>query len=120
MIELSQQIRIFLKTLHNRVYWEIAPENATYPYLVYDFQLYPDGEGGELVTLSIDGWDKTLLGDTIPLETLMAKVKTLDTKIITTDNISVVFFNENMLSIADDDKTLRHRSYNYNGNLKRI
>jgi hypothetical protein len=119
MLELSQQIRIFLKTLHPRIYWEIAPENAVYPYLVYDFQLYPDGEGGELVTLSVDGWDKTLVGDTTPLETLMAKVKVLDTEVITTDNLSVVFFNENMLSIADDDKTLRHRSYNYKGILKR-
>ena len=120
MLELSQQIRIFLKTLHSKVYWEIAPENAVYPYLVYDFQLYPDGEGGELVTLSINGWDKTLVGDTTALETLMAKVKALDTEVITTDNLSVVFFSENMLSVADDDKTLRHRSYNYNGILKRI
>jgi len=120
MVELSQQVRIFLKTLHDRVYWEIAPENAIYPYIVYDFQLYPNGEGGELVTLSVDGWDKTLVGDITALETLMAKVKVLDTKVITTDNISVVFFNENMLSVADDDKTLRHRSYNYNGILKRI
>lgn len=120
MIELSQQIRIFLKTLHPRVYWEIAPETAVYPYLVYDFQLYPDGEGGELCTLSIDGWDKTLNGDTTALETLMSKVKTIDKKVIATDNLAVVFFNENMLSVSDPDVTLRHRSYNYNGNLKRI
>lgn len=119
MVELSQQIRIFLKTLHDRVYWEIAPENAVYPYLVYDFQLYPNGEGGEIVTLSIDGWDKTLVGDTTALEVLMAKVKTMDKEVIATDNLSVVFFNENMLSVSDDDKTLRHRSYNYNGKLIR-
>lgn len=120
MIELSQQIRILLKTLHDRVYWEIAPQNAVYPYLVYDFQLYPNGEGGELVTLSVDGWDKTLVGDTTAIETLMAKVKTIDKTVIATDDFAVVFFNENMLSITDDDVTLRRRNYNYNGNLRRI
>ncbi len=120
MIELSQQIRIFLKTLHPRVYYERAPQNSVYPYLVYDFQLYPDGEGGEICTLSIDGWHKTLVMDTTELELLMNKLKAMDTKVITTDTLSVVFFNENMLSVSDDDETLRHRSYNYTGIMRRV
>lgn len=119
MIEVSKAIHTYLKTLHSRVYNQIAPETAIYPYLVYDFQLYPDGEGGELCTLSIDGWDKTLVGDTTAIETLMTTIKVLDKYTISNDNFAVTFFLENMLALVDDDKTLRHRSYNYAGKLIR-
>jgi len=119
MIEVSQAIRTFLKTLHPRIYQQIAPETATYPYLVYDFQLYPTGEGEELCTLVIDGWDKTLTGDTSIIENLMTSIKALDKKTISTDNFSVTFYLENMIALVDDDKTLRRRNYNYTGNLIR-
>ena len=130
MIEVSQSIRVFLKTLHPRVYQQIAPETATYPYIVYDFQLYPTGEGEELCTLSIDAWDKTLTGDTSIIENLISLINGkidengnptgLNKRTITNETFSVTFYNENMIAVVDDDKTLRRRNYNYAGNLIRI
>ena len=130
MMKLSQEIRDFLKTFNQRVYQQIAPQNVVYPYLVYDFQLYPDGEGGELCTLSVDAWDKTLTGDTSIVENLIALVNGiidvngnptgLNKKTIINEEFAITFYNDNMLGILDDDVTLRHRNYNYNGNLRRI
>lgn len=117
MIELRKSLTAFLKTIHPRVYFERAPSTAAFPYLVFDFQLYPDGEGFEICTLAVDGWSKN--PDTTELETLMASVKTLDKSVITNTELTVVFYLENMIPLVDDDETIRRRNYNYSGRLIR-
>ena len=104
-------------TIHPRVYFQRAPSTAVFPYLVFDFQLYPDGEGYELCTLAIDGWDNN--PDTTALETLMSLVKSLDKKTLTNDEQSVTFYLENMLPLTDDDESIRRRQYNFSGKLFR-
>lgn len=99
------------------MYFERAPSTAAFPYLVFDFQLYPDGEGFEICTLAVDGWSKN--PDTTELETLMASVKTLDKSVITNTELTVVFYLENMIPLVDDDETIRRRNYNYSGRLIR-
>ena len=117
MIELRKSLNAQLKTVHPRVYFQQAPELATFPYLVFDFQLYPDGENFELCTLSIDGWDNN--PDTTALETLMSSVKSLNKKTLTNTEQSVTFYLENMLPLTDDDKSIRRRQYNFSGKLFR-
>ena len=117
MIAIRTSLTAFLRAIHPRVYFERAPTTAVFPYLVFDFQLYPDGEGFELCTLSIDGWDKNT--DTTALETLMAIVKTLDKKTITNSELIVTFFLENMIPLTDEDEVIRRRNYNFSGKLFR-
>ena len=117
MIELRKSLTTFLKTIHPRVYFERAPTTAAFPYLVFDFQLYPDGEGSELCTLAVDGWGNN--PDTTELEVLMKAVKGLDKTTISNDELVVTFFLENMIPLTDDDESIRRRQYNYSGRIIR-
>ena len=117
MIALRTSLTAFLRIIHPRVYFERAPTTAVFPYLVFDFQLYPDGEGFEICTLAVDGWSKN--PDTTELETLMASVKTLDKSTITNSELTVTCYLENMIPLSDDDETIRRRNYNFSGRLYR-
>ena len=128
MIALRKSLTTFLKTIHPRVYHERAPSTAVFPYLVFECPLYPDGEGSELCMLSIDGWDNKL--DTTALETLMALVRGnkdpvtdkptgLDKKTLINPEQVVTFYIDNMLSIVDDDESVKRRQYNFSGKLHR-
>jgi len=130
MNELRKSITVYLKTIHPRVYHERAPSTAVFPYLVFTCPLYPDGEGFEICVLTIDGWDKPTHGDTTELETLMALVKGkkdpttnlptgLDKKTLTNDELWVTYFLDNMLSVEDDDESIKRRQQNYSGRLFR-
>ena len=117
MIELRKSLLVWLKSTCPRVYFQSAPTTAVFPYLVFDFQLYPDGEGLELCTLSVDGWDNKT--DTTALEMLMSSVKLLDKATITNAEMSGAFYLENMIPLVDDDESIRRRQYNFAGRLFR-
>jgi len=117
MIALRKSLTTYLKSIHPRLYFQRVPSTAAFPYLVFDFQLYPDGEGYELCTLAIDGWDNN--PDTTALETLMALVKSLDKKTLTNPEEAITFYLENMLPLTDDDESIRRRQYNFAGKLLR-
>jgi hypothetical protein len=131
MIEVRKAVSTYLKTLHPRVYNQVAPEDAVFPYIVYDLpNSFSDGEGGEVVTLDVDGWDLNNTADTTVIESLMQTingytdadgniVQGLDKKILTTDNISVVYYLENKMALIDDDKRIKRRKYTYSGRLMR-
>lgn len=119
MIELRTQLQAFLKTLHQRVYFQLAPDTAQFPYLVFDFpNSFSDGEGMEIITVDIDGWDKPADGSTLALETLMQTInENLNKKSIVTENIAVTFYLENRLPLQDDDKSIKRRKYIYQARL---
>jgi len=120
MIEIRQVLSTYLKTLHSRVYFQTAPETTVYPYIIYDIpSIYCDGEGGEVVTLDIDGWDSNATGDTTAIENLMQTISGLDKKTLTTLNMVVTFFIENKLALTDTDKTIKRRKYIFSGRLMR-
>lgn len=119
MIELRKTLQAHLKTIHPRIYFQQAPDTATFPYLVYNMpSLYDDGEGHQLITLDIDGWDAPSDGDTTALETLMAEVNTgMNKKTFVTDTFSVTFYLETKLPLVDDDPRIKRRKYVYQGRL---
>lgn len=116
MIELRTITQSQLKAVHPRVYFQVAPENEKFPYLVYDLRVYDSGENHQLVTLDVDGWGNS--ADTTTLETLMADVnKNLNKQTVITDNIVVTFYLENKLAMTDDDPRIKRRKYIYQGRL---
>ena len=117
MIDLRKLIQGELKTVSAKVYYQVVPEAAVFPYIVYDIpNIFDDGEGYQLVTLDIDGWDSPVDGDTTPLETLMANVNMgLNKKTLTTDMMAVAFYLDNKLTLTDDDPRIIRRKYTYQG-----
>lgn len=105
-----------LKSVHPKVHHLKAPTDAIPPYLVYQVSLQDLGDGLQLMTLDIDGWDTA--EDTTALEDLMARVNELfNKKTIITDRLSVSIYTDRMLSITDDDPRINRRKYIFQGRL---
>lgn len=120
-IELKKIINAYLKTKHNRIYFQSAPEDAVYPYIVYDMPNSVDDGSMETFVLDIDGWDSTK--DTTTLETLMSVIDGNGNKLTPTGlnkktvsingEITATFYRENRLSLVDDDPKIIRKKYIY-------
>ena len=119
MKNLRKLLHSFLKSIHPRVYFQIAPDSAEFPYLVYDFtQIINDGEEFETVAVDVDGWDMPADGDTTALETLMQTVNdVLNKKTLTVENLAVTFYLDRKIPLLDDNKNIRRRKYIYEARL---
>lgn len=118
MIELRRALHPHLRSIHPGVYFQRAPDTAKFPYLVYRFEMFPDGEGYGLITLDIDGWDRPETGDTTELENLMTAVDAgIDKTTLTTDSLVVSFYLESKLPLVDDDPKIHRRRYVYMGRM---
>jgi len=108
-----------LKAIHPRVYFQVAPENAQFPYLVYDFtQITNDGEEFETVAVDVDGWDMPADGDTTALETLMQTVNdALNKKTLTAEGLAVTFYLDRKIPLVDDNPGIKRRKYIYEARL---
>ena len=119
MKELRRLLQAYLLTVHDRVYYQLAPEDAVYPYLVIDFPAaYDDGEWTQTVSVDVDGWDIPADGDTTVLETLMESVRTgLNKKTFLSSELGATFFIESRLALQDDDKRIKRRKYIFEAHL---
>ena len=117
MKNLRELIHPFLKSIHPRVYFQIAPDSAEFPYLVYDFtQIVNDGEEFETVAVDIDGWDLT--DDTTALETLMQTVNdALNKKTLTAEGLAITFYLDRKIPLRDDNPAIKRRKYIYEARL---
>ena len=118
MIELRRTLHSYLRSIHPRVYFQRAAETAQFPYLVYRFEVMDDGEGFQVITLDIDGWDLPSDGDTTQLENLMADVKReLDKAVLTTENLVVSIYLDRKLPLEDENPNIIRRRHTYQGRL---
>jgi hypothetical protein len=122
IIELQKQIYSFLKTKTTRVFYEDAPDNAQYPYVVYDFPSSLENfSNREDFILEIDIWDNAT--DTKPLETLVGNIdgngdidipSGLHRKNFYVDGVlSANVYKEGRYNIRDEDKRIKHRQLRY-------
>lgn len=119
MIELRRALHSYLRSIHPRVYFQRAAETAQFPYLVYRFEVMDDGEGFQVITLDIDGWDRPATGDTTELENLMAAANDgMNKATLGTQDLVVSFYLESKLPLLDDDDPKIHRRrYTYQGRM---
>lgn len=114
VIEIRKLINTTLRAVHPRVYYQSAPETATYPYLVYDLPDSIDDRPIEQFNLEVDGWDKPGNGDTTALETMMESVdRALHRKQGIFSELGVTIFRARRLSPTDDDPQIKRRKHAY-------
>lgn len=111
--ELRTEMQRILKVLHNNVYFQVAPDTATMPYVVFDFPNSVDSGTLENFVLDIDVWDDS--PDTTALETLIDTIDVALHKksILLNDKMGIVIYRENRLTLTDDDPRIRRRKYIY-------
>ena len=111
--EIRTAIQALLKTLHPRVFFQVAKKNAVYPYVVFDLPNSVDSGTLENFVLDIDVWDNKT--DTTALETLINTIdEALHKKtILLNDKMAFVIYRENRLTLTDDEPSIRRRKYTY-------
>jgi len=113
---LRKVLHAYLKTLHPRVYFQNVPDDAVFPYVVYNItNIYDGGEDEQLVSLEIDGWDKS--DNSITLEDLMITINQINKHVLSSDDLTVIFYLENKLALNDPDIKIKRRKYTYLGKL---
>lgn len=118
MIELRKALLLHLRSIYPRAYFQRAPGNAQFPYLVFRMETYDTGDGRQLVTLDVDGWDKPEGGDTTALEQMMAALNAgLNKVTILTDTLTITFYLDRKLPLTDEDPQIHRRRYSYQGRL---
>ena len=121
MIHIRKALQTYLKTKHARLYFQHAPEKATFPYLVFDItNAVILGVCQDNYFIDIDGWD--LSEDTTALETLMETIRGNDSlsnpsglnkRTLTESGTAITFHLENIMSISDDDPKIKRRKHIY-------
>lgn len=112
-IKLREVVGNILAGAHARVFFQYPPEDAEFPYLVYDLPNSFDDRPLEQFVLDIDGWDDQ--PDTTRLEALMGAVhEALDGRAVVVDGLTFWFLLSSRLALIDaDDKRLRRRRHSY-------
>jgi hypothetical protein len=113
ILQLRQAITLALLSAHPRVYFEDAPRDAVFPYVVYSLVNSIDDGSMENFMMDVDGWDNRT--DTTQLETIMHAVdQALHRKtIMITSDTSLTMYRENRLVLNDEDERIKRRKYKY-------
>ncbi len=116
MINTIKLLLEHLETIHPRVFFKKAPKKVKTPYIVFDLpNTQDDGEGQQVITLDVDGWDDS---DTTVLEELMENINTaLNKCTLTADTLAVTFYLDTILPLDDDDPRINRWKYIYQARL---
>ena len=115
VLELRAALDSDITDLGYAVYYEDAPTDGPYPYLVIELtDSIPDGANTEIFLMYINGWD--IGPDTTPLENMMFALNNrIDKKtyLVPGSTLSMRPELDNKLSLNDPDVTLKRREYRY-------
>lgn len=114
VVEIRKVLQSLLSSIHAEVYYEEAPDNAVYPYVIYNFVDSNDEDSMEQIMLEIDAWDTPINNNTIPLETVIGTIDNkLNNIVISVNGVFFSIYRENRRNVPDSDKRIRRRQYEY-------
>lgn len=103
MIELRKEITKLIKMHHSRVYFQTAPNGASFPYVVFDLPNSFTNEQQEVFNLDVDIWDNQ--SDTTNLETLASTIwRKLNYYSHVDEKIQFSIYQSNRLPPLDEDE----------------
>jgi hypothetical protein len=113
MMNLLQVLFTKLSEIQKPVYFELAPSNAVFPYIVYKLPNSTNVESDRQdYVLQVDVWDNK--SDTTALETL---TNDIDKKLNKMEHLDFTQFikieRENRLMVPDTDPEIRRRQLRY-------
>ncbi len=112
MNSLLKIVKNHLKTKHDRVYHEEAPNNAKYPYIVFEITQGLKNSMRDDLILMVDIWDRNK--DTMPIEDLTDTIdKLFHEANLPSENVLPTFYRETRLKVDDPDKTLKRRQLRF-------
>lgn len=112
VIEIRKVVVNLIKKVSSNVYFQMAPDDATFPYFVFDLPNSVDNGYLEQFVLDVDGWDNS--ADTAAIETLMDTVdQHLDGMTVTVNGLIMSIYLDNRLALVDDAPLIKHRKYVY-------
>lgn len=113
-IELRKIMNRVMGAVHSRIYYEDAPSEPTYPYIVYLFPDTDDQDNLETFMMEVDAWDKPSNGSTIAVEELIGQIDhVLNRKTFSSNGMFFSIYRESRRTINDPDKNLKRRQYEY-------
>lgn len=115
MNKLRTQLNKILKSIHPTVFYKKAPDDAIFPYLVYDLPQSYYEDDLETFNLDIDIWDKPVEGDTEELETLSQAIwNELNSYYFINEDMQFSIHRQSRLTIEDDDPRIGRRTLIFN------
>ena len=121
IIELQKVIQTFLSTKTTRVYFRQVPENAAYPYIVYNLPDSNEEINREDFQLEVDFWDDnnvtsvidTLVGDVDGDGDVFNPTGLHRKNVYSSGVLSAKFYRTNRMMIEDEDPRIEHRQLRY-------
>lgn len=114
VVEIRRAILSALEAVYSEVYFEDAPDDAQFPYLVFDLPDSVDNGKLENFELELTGWDALDNGDTYALENMMDIAdRALNRKTFVVGNLAMMIYRDGRRTIRDKEKRIRQRQYTY-------
>lgn len=113
-IDIREKIQTSLLTISSEVYYEDAPDDAVYPYIVLNIpDGFFDGASTTLDTIEVDVWDQS--DSSIQSETLRQSIiDTLDGIVyLVNANFSIRLVFDRRMDIDDPDDRIKRKKSNF-------
>ena len=112
MVPLMQYVVQQLKTVHNRVYLEQAPDDPVFPYVVYQMPTSNEMENREDFSIEVNIWGNSL--DTLEIEQLTSNIDRRLNRLSHYDNgFQTILYRINRMMIPDPEPSIRRRQLRY-------
>lgn len=109
MRHLKTQLTTQLKNVYPKVYYENAPDDAVFPYVVYSLGSSYNNRANCIYTLDLDVWDKSTSSKKVD-DITKDLIKKLDLTGYIDEEIQYSLYFDRTVDTGSEDKTLKRKT----------